>query len=115
MNARAAIEERCSNDENFTCADGKIQRVMRADTDRFIVSVTDNGTGISPEIRKLVYDPFFTTREKGTGLGLSVVHQIVEVLSGSIEFTSRPGHTCFCIYLPKRAAVSSGKDQYGTS
>jgi signal transduction histidine kinase len=104
INARAAIRERCSNDEDFTCTDGMIQCVVSADTHHFIVSVTDNGIGISPDARKLLYDPFFTTREKGTGLGLSIVHQIVAVLSGSIEFASRPGHTRFSILLPRKTA-----------
>jgi len=61
------------------------------DTLCFIVE--DTGTGISPENLEKIFDPFFTTKEqgKGTGLGLSNVHRIVELLDGTIEFSSDPG------------------------
>jgi len=103
LNARAAIEERCHSEKEFTCGQGIIKCVMDSDKNRFILSVTDNGAGIPLKIRESIYNPFFTTRENGTGLGLSIVHQIIEVLSGSIEFTSQLGYTCFTIYLPKQA------------
>jgi len=103
LNAQAAIKERCRSEKDFTCRQGIIKCVMSGDKNRFILSVTDNGVGIPPEIRESIYNPFFTTKENGTGLGLSIVHQIIEILSGFIEFTSQPGHTCFTIYLPKQA------------
>jgi signal transduction histidine kinase len=103
LNARAAIEERCHSEKEFTCGQGIIKCVMDSDKNRFILSVTDNGAGIPLKIRESIYNPFFTTRENGTGLGLSIVHQIIEILSGSIEFTSQLGYTCFTIYLPKQA------------
>ncbi|MBW2631542.1 MAG: hypothetical protein JRC90_07245 [Deltaproteobacteria bacterium] len=103
LNARAAVKERCRSEKEFTCGQGIIKCVMSSDKNRFILSVTDNGAGIPPETRESIYNPFFTTKENGTGLGLSIVHQIIEALSGFIEFTSQPGHTCFTIYLPKQA------------
>jgi len=103
LNARAAVKERCRSEKEFTCGQGIIKCVMSSDKNRFILSVTDNGAGISPETKESIYNPFFTTKENGTGLGLSIVHQIIEALSGFIEFTSQPGHTCFTIYLPKQA------------
>lgn len=103
LNARAAIKERCRNEKEFTSRQGIIKCVMSSDKNHFILSVTDNGAGIPLKIRESIYNPFFTTRENGTGLGLSIVHQIIEALSGSIEFTSQLGHTCFTIYLPKHA------------
>jgi len=101
LNAKAAIKERCRSDKEFTCENGKINFVLRSNKNCFILSVTDNGIGIPLEIKESIYDPFFTTKEKGTGLGLTIVHQIVESLAGSIEFTSQPENTCFTIYLPK--------------
>ncbi|HFE63239.1 MAG TPA: hypothetical protein ENK14_02340 [Caldithrix sp.] len=103
LNARAAVKERCRSEKEFACGQGAIKCVMSSDKNRFVLSVTDNGAGIPPETRESIYNPFFTTRENGTGLGLSIVHQIIEALSGSIEFTSQPGYTCFTIYLPKQA------------
>ncbi len=104
LNARAAIKERCSSEKQFTCEQGMITCTMTSNKNHFVLSVADNGVGILPENGERIYDPFFTTKEDGTGLGLSIVRQIIEVLSGSIEFTSRPGHTCFNIYLAKQVA-----------
>jgi len=81
-----------------------IKCTMASNKNHFVFSVTDNGVGILPENGDRIYDPFFTTKEDGTGLGLSIVRQIIEVLSGSIQFTSQPGHTCFNIYLAKQVA-----------
>jgi signal transduction histidine kinase len=69
------------------------------------VRVRDNGTGISPEIRDQLFQPFFTTKPtgEGTGLGLSISWDIVtQHHGGSIEVASRPGEfTEFTIRLPR--------------
>jgi two-component system cell cycle sensor histidine kinase/response regulator CckA len=67
------------------------------------LTVTDAGTGISPEVQPHVFDPFFTTKEpgKGTGLGLAQVYGIVTQHEGHIDFTTQPDQgTTFAIYLP---------------
>ena len=69
------------------------------------VRVRDNGTGISPEIRDQLFQPFFTTKPtgEGTGLGLSISWDIVtQQHGGSIEVDSEPGEfTEFTIRLPR--------------
>ncbi len=68
------------------------------------VSVTDNGTGISPEILDRVMDPFFTTKgpKDGTGLGLSISYGLVHEMGGTIHIVSSEGEgTTVVVTLPK--------------
>ncbi len=74
-----------------------------APEDRLAISVTDTGTGMTPEVQSHLYEPFFTTKPpgKGTGLGLSTVYGIVQQSGGSISFCSTPGvGTSFRVLLP---------------
>jgi two-component system, NtrC family, sensor kinase len=76
--------------------------------DRVEVRIRDNGTGIPPEVKQKMFNPFFTTKPpgEGTGLGLSICHDIiVKQHSGSIEVDSQPGeYTEVLIVLPRAAA-----------
>jgi PAS domain S-box-containing protein len=67
------------------------------------LTVSDTGTGISPEIRDRIFDPFFTTKPpgSGTGLGLSTVYGIVQQHHGGVAVRSEPGRgASFEIELP---------------
>ena len=76
--------------------------------DRVEITIRDNGTGIPPEVKEKMFNPFFTTKPagEGTGLGLSISHDIiVKQHGGSIEVDTQPGEFSeFRIILP-RAAV----------
>jgi signal transduction histidine kinase len=76
--------------------------------DRVEIRIRDNGTGIPPEVRERMFNPFFTTKPagEGTGLGLSISHDIVvKQHAGTIEVESRAGEfTEFRIVLPRTAA-----------
>ncbi len=74
-----------------------------------IMEISDNGAGISEEIRSQVFIPFFTTRQKGTGIGLSIVRKIIHMHGGNIHFQTQEGSgTTFIIRLNTQPPVDPG-------
>lgn len=65
------------------------------------ITITDTGTGMSEEVQKRVFDPYFTTKSSGHGLGLSITYRIIERHGGHIRFESELGAgTTFIFYQP---------------
>ena len=67
------------------------------------IVVSDNGKGISEEVKDLIFEPKFTTKTSGMGLGLPMIKNIIEAYDGAISFTSNKGTgTVFTVILPKK-------------
>lgn len=69
-------------------------------TQGVLITVSDQGKGISTQHIDSIFDPFFTTKQEGTGLGLSVSKSLIEQMGGKIQVSSTPGATLFTIYIP---------------
>ena len=68
---------------------------------RFILlQVEDSGPGISPENRRRIFDPYFTTKQEGSGLGLASCAAVISRHGGRIDVESEPGKTVFTVVLP---------------
>ena len=111
LNAKDALQEKGS---------GSV-RILTARTSKGVeIRVEDDGIGMSPEVVRKIYDPFFTTKSnpkegqrKGTGLGLAVTYGIVQEHAGTIEVSSTLGEgTVFRLELP--AADAAGQRQHRT-
>ena len=67
------------------------------------IVVSDNGKGISNDVKDLIFEPKFTTKSSGMGLGLAMIKNIIEAYDGKISFTSTEGEgTVFTVTLPKK-------------
>jgi PAS domain S-box-containing protein len=72
-----------------------------------VVTVTDTGTGMAPEVRDRAFEPFFTTKEagRGSGLGLSQVFGVAKQSGGGVRLVTNPGQgTSVRVYLPRAAS-----------
>lgn len=79
----------------------KISLTLRFSDNYVVIKITDNGSGISPEISKRIFMPNFTTRSTGSGLGLAMVKSIVTQMSGNVAFRTQVGKgSSFFVILP---------------
>jgi len=87
--------------------DGIVEVKLSREGQNFVVSVKDNGTGISDEVIDKIFVPNFTTKSGGMGLGLAMVKSIVESVNGRIRFeTTRGVGTTFYVSIPVRKGDS---------
>ncbi|MEI6946497.1 HAMP domain-containing sensor histidine kinase [Paraflavisolibacter sp. H34] len=90
-----AVEACPSRDKCVISIDEELEGQM------LLVSVTDNGDGIPPDMHAKIFVPNFTTKSSGTGLGLAMCKRIVEQAGGDIWFETEPGAgTTFFVRLP---------------
>jgi two-component system nitrogen regulation sensor histidine kinase GlnL len=75
-----------------------------------LVTIGDNGSGISDDIAKHLFDPFVTTKAGGTGLGLALVAKIINDHGGLVEFDSNESGTKFRVFLPVVDAPATSQD-----
>jgi signal transduction histidine kinase len=92
-------------------------RARLTDPHHVEITFADDGAGMTEEIQRRVFDPFFTTRrgQGGTGLGLHIVYNLVtSQLGGRIILQSTPGRgTTFRITLPLRAPADAAREPAG--
>lgn len=86
---------------------GALEVTTAATADELRLSVRDTGTGITPEDRRRIFEPFYTTkaRGKGTGLGLAICREIARALKGRIDVETEPGKgSTFTLSVPLQRA-----------
>ncbi|MBK6812437.1 MAG: response regulator [Sandaracinaceae bacterium] len=96
----------CVNARDAMPQGGRIDLRIEVDDQWIVLSSTDQGTGVPPELRQRIFEPFFTTkaRGQGTGFGLSVVFGIVRAHDGEIHVEDGPeGGARFVVRLPRTA------------
>lgn len=98
-----ALSNLISNSVDALPPGGEMTLRLNQNREHQLITLTDNGPGISPEQLPHIFEPFFTTKARGSGLGLSIVKQIVDYHQGYIEAVSEASRgTQFTIYLPQR-------------
>ena len=83
---------------------GTVEIDLKAENDQAVLRVTDDGCGMTEEVKQNLFEPFFTRRRngQGTGLGLSITYQIIQEHGGDIEPSSEgPGKgATFVVRIP---------------
>jgi PAS domain S-box-containing protein len=99
------------NSAQAVVKDRTIDVIAKKDGRFTSIAVRDHGTGISPELLKQVFRPFFTSKNHGTGLGLPIARKIMQAHGGSISLDSTPGEgTTVTIRLPVGEAPPSDRE-----
>lgn len=91
----------------------RVEAALDTTSERVRLSVADNGSGMTEEVRRRALDPFFTTKKRGlgTGLGLSLVHGVVRSVGGGMEIQSAPGRgTKITLDIPITTPLEAAPD-----
>ena len=88
INLLKNAEEACAEQPNPVV---KITTSYLKEKHLLLISVSDNGCGILPDVQEKIFVPFFTTKQKGSGIGLSLCKQIMSLHGGSISVKSEEG------------------------
>jgi CheY-like chemotaxis protein len=115
VNARDAMDGEGTLTLRLTCGEAlpSIRGHAGAPGPFAVVSVSDEGAGIAPDLLARIFEPFFTTKEigKGTGLGLSQVIGFAKQSGGDVDVASEVGRgTTFTLYLPHVDPPSDGTE-----
>ena len=105
-----AITALCRNSLEAIGEGGVLEVILNIQEDQVSLEVSDTGTGISDEVRRHIFDPFFSGREAGRGLGfgLSKCWRIVTDHGGSVEVSNRQeGGATFSLLLPVKTPQES--------
>jgi signal transduction histidine kinase len=106
----AVTRRKADNGGNF---EPQVTAITRGHDDHVEILIRDNGTGIPPEVKEKMFNPFFTTKPagEGTGLGLSMSHDIiVKQHGGTIEVETEPGaFTEFRLVLPRTSRANGNR------
>lgn len=88
-----ALANLCANARDASRSSGEVRVRTRAEADRVLIEVDDDGEGMSEAVQARALEPFFSTRppHEGAGLGLAVVDRIAARTGGRVEIASRPG------------------------
>lgn len=102
QNSIAAIKERISADEsNSNSFKGRFAITSTVKNDRYVVTLSDNGIGMTEKTVSHIFEPYYTTKPNGTGLGMTMVYKIIKEFRGEITVNSTRGKgSSFIITLP---------------
>ncbi|WP_426750974.1 hybrid sensor histidine kinase/response regulator [Myxococcus sp. Y35] len=84
LNAAQAMPENRVSENALTVA-------LREEGDGVVLSISDTGRGIAPDLLPHIFEPYFTTRGEGMGMGLAICREFVKALGGTIHVRSEPG------------------------
>lgn len=94
---KLTIETRGAELHEKTASSG----VKLPDGEYILMTVSDTGPGMAPEVMSHIFEPYFTTKSTGTGLGLATLYSIIEQNHGAVDVHSQLGKgTAFAIYWP---------------
>jgi Signal transduction histidine kinase len=104
QNAIAAIQERypdCGKDASTAKCQGMFEITTIVKNDKYVITISDNGIGMSEETAARIFEPYFTTKANGTGLGMTMAYKIIKEFKGDIQVKSIKGEgTLFTVTIP---------------